>query len=1415
MLGPLEVEPAVTLEPRDRIVLSTLVVRRGQAVSPDDFADAIWGDRLPSSWSKQVQICIARLRKAMGAEAIRTVPGGYQLALDGAELDVERFEHFIQRAREFAATDEPDRAVTAFARALSLWRGHPLEDLDRWLPGRSEVGRLEELHRGAQEDRLEAMLSAGEHRQVAAEAVGLTIAEPLRERRWAILALAQYRCGRQSEALQSLSMARDLLAEQSGIDPSPELVALEDAILRQDESLLASRHEPSGFDEACPYRGLAPYDAEDADDFFGRDREIELVLSRLESTPLLVVAGRSGSGKSSLIRAGVVPALKRQGRQVAVIVPGHEPEIALAEALSRSEDEVTLVVDQFEEMYALDEVIDVGAVCRKLARHARQEAQVIVVIRSDHLGELGRDPELRPLVERGLHLLSPPAGNDLREAITRPAEQAGLRLEHGLVDLLVRDTEGEPGALPLLSHALAETWQRRDGRVLTVEGYEATGGIRGAVARSADRLYEGLPVPQRELLRSVMLRLVSPSLEGDPVRRRITSRGLLGDVDRDRVVSLLVRSRLVTTGEDTVELAHEALARAWPRLRSWLDEDAVGQNILRHITESADAWESLGRPAGDLYRGARLETALEWRETTSPDLTGLEKGFLEASKAAAESETRALTERAQEEARQNRRLRTMLAMGAIFLVAALVGAVAAFRSGEEAQRQREVAETAQQVAEEAELEAELASLASQSLALRSTNRGVAALLGVEAYRRDGGAQAWSALLGTFTSAPNFLGYRYLPGSHLTGALVPGTSSAVVALEEVELALIDLETGELDTRFPAPSEDAVGSVVRVSGDGRWVAQLVFVANSEGCNAGGESFGPADPRCGFLALFDIATGERVTGPVSPAFGAGDIAINFDGSLVALAGGLNGDLALYRTSDGSLQGTIAGLGPNQGPGFFRNTAAVGFDANGSLYVGSQAGPIREIDPRTMEVTNEFSGPPMSSHLHLLTTPDGTVVAGGTDALIAVDGRTGETRWTVDIRNGIHPIPCPYMAVSARSEELFCGNLFGVVEERDLNTGALTGSTLDPQLGSVGSLTVTSDGSELVAFGAEAPVISRWRLDGGGMVSDLIAEGHAVLDGYNLAGDLIIAVTRPALATMQIDLTDVSLWDPVTDTRDQAIDRQLDGSGWVGPETIMGFDLEAGRLAYYDVAQQEFVEGVELPFGAEHIWPSADGQRMYVGFTSGEIWTVDSASRQRIEPTIQVESLPSSVSATRDGRQVVVTYLEGTEETTGVFDGETGELVSNLLAGPWTTRVSLDGVLVGAESGAITQYDLATLEPLAKVPGARGEVSSLQFSRDGSVLLVTSNDQTISVYDVATWTRIGDPLPTNSPFIFPGYLRPDGGAVALNAARGISVWDIDPDHLAEAACRLAGRNLTSIEWDTYLGALGSYRPTCPENES
>jgi WD40 repeat protein len=215
-----------------------------------------------------------------------------------------------------------------------------------------------------------------------------------------------------------------------------------------------------------------------------------------------------------------------------------------------------------------------------------------------------------------------------------------------------------------------------------------------------------------------------------------------------------------------------------------------------------------------------------------------------------------------------------------------------------------------------------------------------------------------------------------------------------------------------------------------------------------------------------------------------------------------------------------------------------------------------------------------------------------------------------------------------------------------------------------------------------------------------------------------------------------------------------------------------------------------------------------MHCLMTDGEVWRIDPVMRERIEPTIRVDGVAQSVSATRGGERVVITTSSG---VTTVHDGRTGEQIGDPLHGPWATQVSLDGELVGATTG-ITRYDLETLEPIAVLPGSRGAVNSVQLSNDGSTLLATSLDGTLSLYDLQSGTRLGDPIQHAAPNIYPGWLRHDGGELAVTDTTGVAIWDLDPEHLRDAACTLAGRNLTRTEWDTYLADLGEFRPTCPE---
>jgi WD40 repeat protein len=434
-----------------------------------------------------------------------------------------------------------------------------------------------------------------------------------------------------------------------------------------------------------------------------------------------------------------------------------------------------------------------------------------------------------------------------------------------------------------------------------------------------------------------------------------------------------------------------------------------------------------------------------------------------------------------------------------------------------------------------------------------------------------------------------------------------------------------------------------------------------------------------------------------------------------------------------------------------------------------------------------------------------DGTLVAGGSRTLVALDTATGTRRWTADI-TGNHPDPCPWLTSSERAGAVYCGNYYGEVVERNRDTGQLTADDHSPQLGAVGDLAVTSDGSRLVAFGEQTPAISQWALDGSGPINRLVARGRSLADGYDFADAGTLVVTERDRTDRASP--DYAIWDVAADRELDPLEVDMEGVGWIGRNVLVGMRVPQLRVGWYDTQSRQLVSGDRLGPECERLWPSRSGLAWCT--VEGEVWTIDPTTRRRVEPTLQVDGLAWYVSGTRDNERVVAT-VRGERELTTVHDGDTGERVSGPLVGPETTAVSLDGTLVGSESGEITRYDLDTLEPVADLPGAGGEVNTLQFSDDGELLLATSNDQSASLYDVASGTRLGDPIPTNAPLSYPAYLRPDGRQLALTSEQGVQVWDLDPDRLRGAACRLAGRNLTPAEWSSYLSDLGQPRATCP----
>ncbi|MDX6523825.1 MAG: hypothetical protein QOI17_1338, partial [Gaiellales bacterium] len=447
----------------------------------------------------------------------------------------------------------------------------------------------------------------------------------------------------------------------------------------------------------CPYKGLASFDADDSRLFFGREQLVGELAARTVGVGLLAVIGASGSGKSSVIAAGLVPSLRAgllpgsERWRIAAMRPGDHPATELAAALAGgAEDErLVLVIDQFEELFAagVGEAERVACVEGIVAAATDPERFVVVIgLRADFYGHCGSYPELARLLATNQVLVGPMRERELRRAIELPARRVGVRVDSALVDRLVSEVVAEPGGLPLLSTALVELWGERTGSWLRLDAHARAGGVRDAVARLAETTYQRLSEPQRVIARSLFLRLVATGEEGMLVRRTMhrSELGMGPDEEVATVVARLTDDRLLTATDDTVEVAHEALLREWPRLADWLREDAQGRELREHLMLAAKRWDGSGRDTGELYRGARLASTIEWAATRSHELNDLERGFLAESRSDADRE-------AERQRRANRRLRLLLAGLSVVLLCAVAAGVVAFEQRSSARHEATVA----------------------------------------------------------------------------------------------------------------------------------------------------------------------------------------------------------------------------------------------------------------------------------------------------------------------------------------------------------------------------------------------------------------------------------------------------------------------------------------------------------------------------------------------------------------------------------------------------------------------------------------------------------------------------------------------------------------------------------------------------
>ena len=1227
---------------------------------------------------------------------------------------------------------------------------------------------------------------------------------------------------------------------------------------RERSQLLASEPRTRSAD-VCPFLGLASFDVDDADLFFGRERLVAEMVGRLAGAPFLGVVGPSGSGKSSALRAGLLPtlqsgALPGSERWLRVLLrPGAEPmreldrvvfaaldeplrerlprvadPLAAAAAVLPEDDRILVVVDQFEEIFTAttDPAQRQAFVTALTDAAASGRAIVLVAVRADFYGRFAEFEALAGLLGANHVLVGPMSADEYRRAIEGPVRRSGLRIDAGLVDRLVADVVNQPGGLPLLSTALVELWQKRDGRSLTVEAYEESGGVSGAVARLAEAAYGGLSEDQKSTARSLFLRLASGGGES-VVRRRVPLSELDAATNETvrETLRVLTRARLLTVDEGTVEVAHEALLREWPRLAGWLEEDREGQRLRAHLAEAAREWEGTSQDPSELYRGARLASALDWTAEHTLELNELERRFVTESRTADERE-------AQRQARANRRLRALLAGALVALiVAASAGGLAyvqrqaADQATNDAQAQRASAEkaaadadTQRANAEQAATDADAQRLGAQALATKDLSLSL--LLARQGLALADSAPVRADLLADLSRSPAALRIsRPLPGRPQQVQASADGRTLMVSDNSDAMAVIDTASGRTlyvhqsnpePTTFDSPGMAADGTpfIATFGPEGAWITELA--RDSDQRDANGDVPGPerVDWRLVARSLDDRG------GDARRAAGRRVRQHDAEGRSAHRGSGGDDDLERQRVRRGA-------------PSAHRDAGCPG-PRIGSTAPGSRRGGGRRAvrpSPRTTlpKRATRYSVSPDGATLALDNVP-----ADGHETL--VDLRTGRSREVA----GQHTAAIFSSSFSPDSRILVTGGGDLVARVWDVRTGALL-QTLAGHDGAVRALAVTAvDGEETAWTVSLDGSLIAWDLTGnrrfgrefnGASGVDTLALGNVPQpaissspDGRFLAlsasdGAVIVDAATHAvvrhLRTVTTGASSAEAWSPdgtrLAVTGDEkSVVTLYDTSTWspVGGGPLVGPSPAAAAVAPARTRPSGRSPSRRTRRGWSPAPPVSSGRG-----TRGAERRSERRSRPRqtscavaIDPTTGwiaagLAGLPGKAVVFAPG-SVAPRYSVDVDDAPGTY----------------AVAFSPDGktLATGGGTGDVRLWDASDGAPIGRpVKASAGFVTSISWGADGQQLLTGGTDGTVRLIDVASQSVSGS-LPGESDQHVGVTYSSDGRDVLASYDSGSAFdWQIGTADWASTACAVAGRTLTQDEWAQYLPGR-PYQPAC-----
>jgi WD40 repeat protein len=1181
-----------------------------------------------------------------------------------------------------------------------------------------------------------------------------------------------------------------------------------------------------------PYKGLRAFDEADAADFFGRADLVDEILGRLGRDDLrgrlVLVVGGSGTGKSSVVRAGLLPRVRQgdvpESRQwfVTTMVPGSSPfkELAesllhvavadttgLAEQLAANEGgidrvirrlvpgdgQLLLVIDQFEELFTLASEQDQRAFLDGVM-HAVSAAdgrlRVVATLRADFYDRPLAVQGFGAAVNEATVTVAAMSPAELEAAIVEPLDRVGGQVERALVAELVSAVVDQPAALPSLQFALYELAERSPGKCLTMAAYRELGGVDGAIASRAELLYRALDDADRAAVRQMFERLVVVGSEGEPTRRRAARTelsGLIADPSMDAVIDRWARARLLTldrhpqTRVPTVELAHEALLREWPRLRDWIAENREAIVVLGHLREAASSWVELGGDPGALYRGARLEVAFDVTRGRPDSLPELERDFLDASRDEQDREQRQAAEHTQRQARANRRLRIQLAAIAIALVVALIGGFIALDQRREAERERRVA-TARELAAAADANRDDDPERSMLLALAA----------IDQTRSSDGIvlpEAEEALHRAVTASRILLS---APG--VGGALDWSPDGTLFVTEGPEnTGLIDIrnaDTGEsvrsfhghdVDVNSVAFSND--GSMLATTGDDGAVRvwdpatgdELLEVQRQDEDGGGvtlvnGPSFSPDGARVAaawrdVVRVIDVATGEVLTEIAAHDPSSTDF--SRDGARLAIAS-WSGDAAVATVVDASsgeehftIRGNQWGTSDVEWSPDGKWIATAGVDATARIWDADTGEPRFTMADHTALVWS-LDWSPDGTRLATVSE-DGTALIselaeGGIRELLSFSAQ--------DTSHGLNGV-----AFSPDGERLMTGDLaITAVKIWDTSdTGGAEWTNVADVPWEGGAADFTPDSRALVTGGFE----------GAASISD-IESGNR------------LATFGPRSGDGEVVWTDLSNDGQLLATVD-----------WSGPVDVDVWDASTGEHRFTVGA-----DGVDGWVG-EVEW-SRDSQVLAIVFNysdRSDVVIVDRSGAELATITEAAGNLIQSVSVSPDGRLLATTHegierVDPSQMNATIWDWRRGEVVrtietsANLVVfDPTGTRIAT----ARRVEGVADVWDARTGDRVATLAAA-SLISEIMFGPDGTSVATTHADGTIRLWDPDTGVQqlmLGGSAALADYVVF----SPDGTKLATTGSDAVvRVWALDLDDLIAIANERLTRTLSDDECRQYL---------------